>query len=117
MIGAEELALLPEQAVLVNVSRGPIVEQGPLYEALKTGKLYGAGLDVWYNYPHAEEERENTPPADYPFHELENVVMSPHRGGSTQATQRLRVTHLAKMLNAAANGEEMQNKIDLKRGY
>lgn len=117
LIGAAELALLPPQAVLVNVSRGPIIEQEALYLALKEKKLYAAGLDVWYNYPRAEGEREQTPPADFPFHELENVVMSPHRGGSTQATQRLRVTHLAKSLNAAARGEEMPNKVDLERGY
>jgi phosphoglycerate dehydrogenase-like enzyme len=74
-------------------------------------------MDVWYNYPSDEESRTNTPPADYPFHELDNVVMSPHRGGGTRDTEVLRMDALALALNAAARGEPIPNKIDLKAGY
>jgi phosphoglycerate dehydrogenase-like enzyme len=117
LIGAEELALLPPNAVLVNVGRGPIVDEAALYFALRDRALHAAGLDVWYNYPPAETARSQTSPSAYPFHELDNVVMSPHRGGASTETETLRVTCLAELLNAAARGEPMPNPVDLRAGY
>lgn len=116
-IGERELALLPEGAVLVNIGRGAIIDQHALYAALSSGRLRAAGLDVWYNYPPDEEARANTPPADVPFHELDNVVMSPHRGGASDETGRLRMAALARLLNNAARGEPLTNQVDLQRGY
>jgi phosphoglycerate dehydrogenase-like enzyme len=52
-----------------------------------------------------------------PFHELDNVVMSPHRAGGSTGTERLRMIHLARLLNAAARGEPMPNRVDLQAGY
>jgi phosphoglycerate dehydrogenase-like enzyme len=117
LIGAGELALLPPDAVLVNVGRGPIVDQAALYHALRDRRLHAAGLDVWYNYPADEAARAQTPPSAYPFHELDNVVMSPHRAGRSTDTERLRMRHLAEVLNAAARGEPMPNRVDLHSGY
>jgi phosphoglycerate dehydrogenase-like enzyme len=117
LIGAAELAALPSPAILVNIGRGAIVEQEALYRALRQGELHAAGLDVWYNYPPDEAARSQTPPADYPFHELDNVVMSPHRGGASDATAELRMSHLAASLNAAARGEPIPNPVDREIGY
>jgi phosphoglycerate dehydrogenase-like enzyme len=117
LIGAEELSLLPTGAVLINIARGPIVDEAALYRALSEGKLFAAGLDVWYHYPADEETRSRTPPATHPFHEVANVVMSPHRAGHTEETERLRMEHLAELLNAAARGEPMPNRVDLQAGY
>ena len=119
MIGRNEIGLLPRDAILVNVGRGKVVDQHALYEALKSGHLYGAGIDVWYNYPTDEESRQNTPPADYPFHELDNVVMSPHRAGGVNSTdtERLRIEHLAWLINHTARGEVLPNKVDVSKGY
>jgi phosphoglycerate dehydrogenase-like enzyme len=117
LVGARELALLPPQAVLVNVGRGPVVDEQALYEALQAGRLYAAGLDVWYHYPESEAARADTPPAKHPFHELPNVVMSPHRAGGSTETDRLRMIHLAALLNAAAKGEAMPNCVELDAGY
>jgi phosphoglycerate dehydrogenase-like enzyme len=119
MIGEEEIALLPEGALVINVGRGPVIDQAALYHALKDGHLYGAGMDVWYNYPTDAESRSNTPPADFPFHELDNVVMSPHRGGGGGAdeVERRRMMAVAEFLNAAARGEPMPSEVDLGRGY
>lgn len=117
LIGARELALLPAGAVLVNIGRGPIVEEAALYHALRDGSLYAAGLDVWYQYPPDADARAHTPPSVYPFHELPNVVMSPHRAGGSTQTERLRAAHLARLLNAAARGEPMPNRVDLDAGY
>jgi phosphoglycerate dehydrogenase-like enzyme len=117
LIGERELALLPRGAVLVNVGRGPIVEAAALYQALCEGHLKGAGIDVWYNYPPNLEARSHTPPADFPFHELENVVMSPHRGGGSEDSNILRMLRLAELLNTAARGEPLPNRVDLEVGY
>ena len=117
LIGERELALLPPGGVLVNVGRGPIVDEAALYQALREGRLHAAGLDVWYNYPADEAARSRTPPSVYPFHELDNVVMSPHRAGGSDETKRLRMEHLAAALNAAARGEEMPHRVSLEAGY
>jgi len=117
LIGRDELALLPRHAVLVNIGRGPIVDEAALYEALRDGRLYAAGLDVWYNYPSDQAARAHTPPSTFPFHELDNVVMSPHRGGGSTETDVRRMTHLARLLNAAARGEPVPNRVDLQAGY
>jgi phosphoglycerate dehydrogenase-like enzyme len=117
MLGKDELALLPKGAVLVNVGRGPIVDADALYHALLNGPLRGAGIDVWYNYPSDAQSRTKTPPADYPFHELDNIVMSPHRGGGSEESERLRMIDLAELLNEAAKGPLVSNKVDLTAGY
>lgn len=117
LIGAPELALLPATAVLVNVGRGPVVAEAALYHALQERRLHAAGLDVWYAYPPDEAARTHTPPAAYPFHELDNVVMSPHRAGHSDQTERLRMTHLAELLNTAVQGQPLPNRIDLQWGY
>ena len=119
LIGENELALLPKNAVLVNIGRGAIIDQAALYDALKQRRIASAGIDVWYNYPKDEESRANTLPADHPFHELDNIVMSPHRAGglNTDDTERLRMSHLAVLLNAEARGDEMPNRVDRAKGY
>jgi phosphoglycerate dehydrogenase-like enzyme len=117
LLGAAELSLLPPGAVLVNIGRGPIVDQHALFLALKEHRLRAAGLDVWYHYPTSEAEWENTSPADEPFHELENVVLSPHRAGGSSETEALRMEHLAKLLNVMACGITPPNAVDLTAGY
>ena len=72
---ADDLARMKRGAILVNISRGPIVEEAALIEALRSGHLAGAGLDVF--------DREPLP-ADHPFRSLENVVVSPHVGYVTE---------------------------------
>jgi phosphoglycerate dehydrogenase-like enzyme len=117
LIGARELALLPEGAVLVNVGRGPIVDESALYDALVSGRLHSAGLDVWYRYPEDEASRAHTLPATKPFHELDSVVLSPHRGGDNIDTEAHWPEALAALLNAAARGEPIPNRMDLAAGY
>lgn len=116
MIGAAELALLQDGATVVNVARGKIIDEDALYEELKTGRIK-AGLDVWYQYPDSEEARESTMPSSRPFHELDNVVMTPHIGGNASDSEALRVQKLAELLNAAAAGREIPNRVDPYRGY
>jgi phosphoglycerate dehydrogenase-like enzyme len=117
LIGEDALKRMPPGGILVNVGRGSIVDQDALYRALQSGHLRAAGLDVWYHYPDGPLERQNTPPADLPFGELVNVVMSPHRGGASSETEELRMQHLAELLNAVARGKPVPNRVDLEAGY
>jgi phosphoglycerate dehydrogenase-like enzyme len=119
MLGDHELRLIRPSAVLVNVARGAIVDEAALYRALTDGRLAAAGLDVWYRYPSTPEERANTQPSRFPFHELDNVVLSPHRGGAyrTAELEEQRMRDLATSLNAAARGEPIPYPVDLAAGY
>ncbi|MFC2078063.1 NAD(P)-dependent oxidoreductase [Candidatus Bipolaricaulota bacterium] len=119
MIGPDELEHLPRTAILVNIARGAIVGERALYEALKDHRLAAAGIDVWYQYPTSEETRAETPPSEFPFHELENVVMSPHRGGAftVEDLERERMRHLATTLNAMARNDPVPHSVDLEQGY
>jgi phosphoglycerate dehydrogenase-like enzyme len=116
MIGAEELDLLPAEAILVNVARGAIVDEVALYHALVSGRI-SAGLDVWYRYPDSAESRSHTLPSGFPFAGLDNVVMTPHLAEHTSETEPYRARALARLLNAAAVGESLPNRVDLTRGY
>ena len=118
-IGEPELNLLPPSCVLVNVARGPIVGEEALYRALSEGRIAAAGIDVWYRYPSAPEERANTPPSRFPFHELDNVVMSPHRGGAyrMEELEKQRMRDLAVVLNAIARGQPPPHPVDVRAGY
>jgi len=119
LIGETEINALPSPCILVNIARGNIIQEEPLYTALKTGKITAAGLDVWYNYPRSSEAQANTPPSEYPFHELDNVIMSPHRGGAfrLEELEKKRMTDLAHTLNALARNETAPHRVDLHAGY
>lgn len=117
LVGAEQIGRIPPGGLLVNVGRGRVVDQAALYQALTDGTLVAAGVDVWYNYPDSPAERDSTPPSDFPFHELDNIVMSPHRGGGSRDTERLRMQHLAELLNALDNGSPTSNQVDIEAGY
>jgi phosphoglycerate dehydrogenase-like enzyme len=119
LIGARELALLPNQAVLVNVGRGPVVDEAALYRALATRRLHSAGLDVWYTYPTSAWRQRFTRPARHPFGRLDNVVLSPHRAGDlgSEAMEQARAAAVAAIVNALARGEEPDSRVDVERGY
>jgi phosphoglycerate dehydrogenase-like enzyme len=116
LIEQKRLSMLPDDAIIVNVSRGRIIDEKALYETLKSGRIK-AGLDVWYNYPENEEDRKNTPPSEYPFHELPNVIMTPHLAENTDRTEAFRAQELARLLNLAAKGKPLPNRVDVEKGY
>ena len=78
MIGSRELNLMKDRAYLINTSRGAIIDDEALFEALQSGKLGGAGLDVY----------EFEPPTDLRLVMLPNVVCTPHVGAQTEEAQR-----------------------------
>lgn len=117
LLGANELAMLPKGSVLVNIGRGPIIDEAALYGALHDGSLAAAGIDVWYSYPPDEAAGADWPPSTWPFRELDNVIMSPHRAGFSDGTPRLLMESLAGMLKDAAMGRAMPNAVDSAAGY
>ena len=80
LLGTRELALMKPTAYLINSSRGPIIDEDALLEALKSGAIAGAGLDVFDEEPL---------PADHPLLTLDNVLLTPHLGYVTQETYRV----------------------------
>ncbi len=118
-IGHRELDALPSSAVLVNVARGPIVDEEALYRALQTRRIAAAGIDVWYRYPSGPEARAHTHPSRFPFHELDNVVLSPHRGGALdmEELEDRRMRDLATVLNVIARGDSVPHRVDVAAGY
>src|SRR5437667_6808628 len=89
LIGAKELALLPRGARVLNCARGGIINEEALAEALRSGHLAGAALDVFVQEP---------PPAEHPFLKLPNVVLTPHLGASTVEAQTSVALEAAQLL-------------------
>lgn len=116
MVGAHQLSLLHGRSVLVNVGRAEVVSEEPLFKALSTGGIGAAGIDVWYRYP---GDPQNTIPANQPFHELPNVVMSPHRAGApgVQELEQRRTMEIVRAIVAGAEGRPVPNAVDLELGY
>ena len=117
LIGGEELASLGSEGLLVNVSRGKVVDEESLYLALRDGVIAGAALDVWYEYSPEEDENGKKYPTNFPFHELDNVVMSPHRAASPFSDLG-RWDEVIENIHRCATGQtDFLNIVDLERGY
>jgi phosphoglycerate dehydrogenase-like enzyme len=108
LIGEAQLATMKRTAVLVNVARAEIVDEEALYRALAKRVIAAAALDVWYRYP---TDAAPTPPARPPFHELPNVLMTPHVSGWTEGMLQARVRVIADNIRRIARGESPENLI------
>ncbi len=95
LIGAKDLAGMKPSAILVNTSRGPIVDETALLETLKAGRIRGAAIDVFSKEPL---------PADDPIRKLDNVVLTPHIGYSSEDTYRLFYGQMVEDIAAWAGG-------------
>jgi phosphoglycerate dehydrogenase-like enzyme len=110
LIGEAQFEKMKSSAVLINVGRGPIVEEGALFHALKSKRIRGATIDVWYgNYPSKDNLR--VPPGHWPFHELTNLYMTPHTSGWTTGMIDRRWTEIADNLDRLARGEPLRNRV------
>jgi phosphoglycerate dehydrogenase-like enzyme len=106
-VGAAQLGALGADGYLVNVARGAVVQEQPLYEALRDRRIAGAALDVWWKYP--ETRGAAAAPSAYPFHELDNVVMTPHVSGRSEGTRRGRTAFVVAQLVRLAEGRPLEN--------
>jgi phosphoglycerate dehydrogenase-like enzyme len=107
LIDARRLALLPRGAVLVNAARGAVVDEPALCDALASGQLKGAALDVF--------EREPLPPDD-PLRGLDNVLFSPHLAGSTNEARERMLTITLRNLDGVLRGGEPSYVVNGVRG-
>lgn len=96
MINAESLSLLPDGAILVNASRGGIIDEDAAYEALKSGKLSGLGLDAF----------EVEPPTGSKLFEFDNVIATPHTGAHTKEATDNMANASVKNLITLLSGED-----------
>ena len=97
LIGAEELSLMKESAILVNTARGPVIDEAALYAALTEGKILAAGLDVFDQEP---------PQPDNPLFKLDNVILSAHLAGPTFESNIARVRNAFDNVQRVARGEK-----------
>ena len=102
LIGAAQLEKMKPSAILINSTRGGVVDDKALVRALKTGVIRAAGLDVY----------EGEPRLDRGFLQLKNVVLAPHIGSSTEATRRAMAMCAAKNLLAALSGQTPPNWVN-----
>ncbi len=102
LIGAAQLAKMKPSAILINSTRGGVVDDAALIDVLKKGGIRGAGLDVYENEPKLNPE----------FLKLDNVVLAPHVGSSTEATRKAMAMLAAQNLVAALQGKLPPNLIN-----
>src|SRR5579863_813148 len=108
MIGAAEIAAMKSSAVLINVGRGPVVDEAALIEALESGKIRGAALDVFTVEPL---------PAGHPFYRMTNVLLSPHTADRVEGFLGPPVEAFLENLERFLNGKPLENLVDKHAGY
>lgn len=109
LIGERELAALGPEGVLVNIARGPIVDEDALWMCLSDGRLGGAVLDVWYRYPDEREDR--VAPSRHPLLDLDNVVATPHISGWTTGTVDRRWTEIVQNIRRVGASRPFLNVV------
>ena len=102
LIGARELALLPAHCGVVNVSRGDVIDESALIDALRAGRLGGAYLDVFAREPL---------PEDSPLWDLPNVIVTPHSAGFSDGNEERVADIFLDNLGRWARGEPLRNRV------
>ncbi|MGS3273576.1 NAD(P)-dependent oxidoreductase [Serratia marcescens] len=103
LLSARELEAMRPDATLINVARGPVVDEQALYDALVHNRLRGAVLDVWWNYP--TSDGGIVKPANLPFERLPQVIHTPHLSGWTEEIVERRWESVARNIAAAVGSE------------
>jgi len=108
MIGGAEIGAMKSDAVLINVARGTVLDEAALCEALRTGAIAGAALDVFAHEPL---------PADSPLWELPNVLITPHVAANFDEYLPRSIEHFAANLRRFLSGTPLETRFDRGRGY
>ncbi|MDF1479299.1 phosphoglycerate dehydrogenase [Leifsonia sp. H3M29-4] len=106
MIGTDQLAMMKPTAFVINVARGGLIDEQALYAALKSNRIAGAGLDVFVSEP----------PTDSPLLGLDNVVLTPHLGASTDEAQEKAGVSVARSVRLALGGELVPDAVNVAGG-
>jgi phosphoglycerate dehydrogenase-like enzyme len=108
LVGREAIAAMKPTAVLINVGRGPVVDEAALVDALTAGRIRGAALDVFDTEPL---------PAGHPFWRLENVLLSPHSADQVAGWREGAVDAFVEQVARYRRGEPLRNVVDKTQGY
>jgi phosphoglycerate dehydrogenase-like enzyme len=108
LLDARRLALLAPHAIVINVGRGPVIDQAALAAALRSGALAGAALDVFEVEPL---------PADEPLWTLPNVLLSPHTADHVAGWRESSMEFFVENLRRFLDGRDLHNVVDKRRGY
>ena len=103
LLSAERLALMPEGSYVVNAARGGLVDEDALLEAVRSGRLAGAALDVYATEPL---------PADSPLRAEERILLSPHAGGATREAQGRLIAAVVENVRRAVSGEPVEHVVN-----
>lgn len=107
IVNADFIDAMAPHAVLINVGRGPVVDEKSLFDALKQKKLRGAVIDTWYQYPTAQHPECS--PSQFDFSSLSNVLMTPHMSGWTAGMLTRRQLTMAENIRRMIDGENLLN--------
>ena len=110
LIDEAALAAMRPTAVLVNVARGAVVDEQALHDALRTGTIAGAGIDVWWRNP---RDPDQPPPSHLDFTGLDNVILTPHQSGHTEEVFAGRAGDITSNVDALAEGRQLVNVVRL----
>jgi phosphoglycerate dehydrogenase-like enzyme len=113
LIDDKAIAQMKPTAHIINIARGEIIDEAALYNALKSRRIAGAALDVWWNEP--TSPGSSPKPSAYPFEALDNVLMSPHASAVTRSMVRARGKILGAQLRSLARGEQLSNVVHIGR--
>jgi phosphoglycerate dehydrogenase-like enzyme len=102
LVGAKEFAQMKPTAYFINVSRGPVVDEKALIEALRAGRIAGAALDVFEQEPM---------PASHPLYALQNVVLTPHISAGTRDALATKMAALFANVERFFRGEPLRNRV------
>ena len=108
MIGMREFAAMKPDAVVINVGRGPVIDEPAMIQALAEKRILGAALDVFTSEPL---------PAGHPFFQFENLLLSPHSADHTPDWQERAMQFFLAQFERFAKGEPLLNVVDKRRGY
>lgn len=117
ILSEKELRLIGPNGLLVNVGRGPVIDEKSLFLALKQKLIRGAAVDVWYNYQPEPDGNNRKYPYNYPFHTLENIIMSPHRAASPFDDPGRWDDVIENIRRYSRGADQFLNKIDIDAGY
>jgi len=99
---------MKDDAVLINLARGPLVDEEELIRVLKEKKIRGAGLDVFSREPL---------PEDSPLWDLDNIILTPHLGGFSDVSNERSIELIAENIRRFYAGEKLKNMVNLELGY
>jgi phosphoglycerate dehydrogenase-like enzyme len=108
LISGPELALMKPSAYLINVTRGGIIDEPALVDALKAGQIAGAGLDVTEKEPLSQ---------DSPLWDAPNLILTPHRAGASQHRPRKIFEFFMQNMERYISGQKPMNVVDKRKGY